>query len=139
FTWADTDGDGRMTLNEVTFRSGLTRLALSKRIWEATLETNLNIRLLRPIGSNALLESILPLKEVLPNGAPVYDWSMLQDLALRQMPTFNGGDGWKTVQRVNDEWVPLEVDGATYSLIDPVTEIELDLPSLDHFWADRNW
>src|SRR6185503_14656309 len=101
--------------------------------------TNLSVRMLRGIGSNVLAESVLPLKNLLPNGAPVYDWSMLQDLALRQMPSFEGGDGWKHVKRVDDESVPLEMGGATYSLIDPVSEDTLDLPSLDHFWADRNW
>jgi hypothetical protein len=35
--------------------------------------------------------------------------------------------------------VPLEINGATYSLIDPASTTTLDLPSLDHFWADRNW
>ena len=139
FNWTDTDGDGRMEMSEFKFTTDSPRLALSGRVWEATLETNLNIRVLRSIGNGVLLESVLPLKELLPNGAPVYDWSMLQDLALRQMPSFNGGDDWKRVTRVNDEWIPLEVDGAVYSLLDPVTDIELNLPSLDHFWADRNW
>jgi len=139
FTWADANGDARMAMNECTFTSGSAKLALSKRVWEAKLETNLSIRLLRAVGSNALLESILPLKQLLPNGAPVYDWSMLQDLALRQMPTFTGGDGWKPVTRVNDEWVPVAIGDVEYSLVDPGTSVELDLPSLDRFWADRNW
>jgi hypothetical protein len=139
FTWTDTDGDARMEMNEVTFTSGSTKLALSMRVVAAKLETNLNIRLLRGIGAGVFLESVLPLKNLLSNGAPVYDWSMLQDLALRRMPSFEGGDGWKHVARVDDGCVPLEIDGASYSLIDPLCTIDLDLPSLDHFWADRNW
>jgi hypothetical protein len=139
FTWADADGDDRMEMSEFTFTIGLTKLDVSTRIWDAKLESNLSIRVLRAIGTNVLLESVLPVKFVLPNGAPVYDWSMLQDLTRRQMPSFTGGDGWKTVYRVGDETMPLGVDGAAYALIDPLTEETLTLPSLDGFWADRNW
>ena len=126
-------------MNEFTFTTDLPKLELSKRVWEAKLETNLNIRLLRAVGSNALMESILPLKQLLPNGAPVYDWAMLQDVAPRNMPKFEGGDGWKPVSRVNDEWVPIVDGNAEYTLVDPSTPVSLSLPSLDHFWADRNW
>jgi hypothetical protein len=139
FTWADADGNGGMEMSEFTFTVNSSKLEPSKRVWEARLETNLNIRLLRSVGSNALLESILPLKELLPNGAPVYDWSMLQDRALRQMPTFEGGDGWKQVTRVNDEWAPMTVGDDSFTLLKPSTSAQLKLPSLDHFWADRNW
>jgi hypothetical protein len=139
FTWADTVGDAQMAMNEFTFTTGSAKLELSKRVWEAKLETNLNIRLTRAVGSNALMESILPLKQLLPNGAPVYDWAMLQDLAPRQMPKFEGGDGWKKVTRVNDEWVPVSNGDVEYTLVDPNTSASLNLPSLDHFWADRNW
>ena len=139
FTWSDRDGDGHMAISECLFTTNFSKLALSKRIIEATLETNLNIRLLRPVGSNALVESVLPLKEMLPNGLPVYDWSNLEDVAYREMPSFEGGDGWKTVSRVNDERVPIEADGADYALIEPETSLILKLPSLDHFWANRNW
>jgi hypothetical protein len=139
FTWADADGDARMAMSEFTFTTNSTALALSKRVWEARLETNLNIRLLRAIGSNGLMESILPLKQLLPNGAPVYDWALLQDLTLRDMPKFEGGDGWKKVTRVNDDWVPVTDGNAEYTLVDPNTSAALNLPSLDHFWANRNW
>lgn len=139
FTWADRNGDGRMAMNECSLNTGSSKLNLSKRIFEARLETNLSIRLLRPVGSNALMESLLPMSQMLSNGVPLYLWGQLQDVAYRQMPAFNGGDGWKTVSRVTDEWVPLEADGAEYTLITPETNLELELPSLDHFWADRNW
>jgi len=137
FTWSDKNRDGRMAMVECAFANPPS-LELSKRIIEARLETNLNIRLLRPVGSNALAESVLPLKQ-LSNGVPIYSWALLEDMAYRQMPRFNGGDGWKTVSRVNDDWVPIEAEGAEYTLIDPATSLDLNLPSLDHFWADRNW
>lgn len=138
-TWADSDGDARMEMTEMTFTTSLAKLANSTRVWDAKLETNLNIRLLRPIGSNVMQESVLPLKRMLTNGVPVYDWSMVQDLPMRRLPTFEGGDGWKRVKRINDESMPLEVNGAVYSLVDPASTTTLTLPSLDHFWADRNW
>lgn len=138
-TWADADGNGRMASNEFRFASGSSKLALSMRVYDAKLEANLNVRLLRSIGTNVFLESVLPLKELLPNGAPVYDWAMLQDLALRKMPSFEGADGWKRVRRINDVQVPVEDGDAVYSLIDPTPFTSLSLPSLDHFWADRNW
>jgi hypothetical protein len=139
FTWSDANSDGRMAMAEMTFTTGFAPLANSARVFEARLETNLNIRLLRFTGGDLLQESILPLKQLLPNGAPVYDWSMLIDLPPRQVPNLEGADGWKNVTRIYDEWVPIEQNGAVYSLIDPSTDANLKLPSLDRFWADRNW
>lgn len=139
FTWADNNGNGHMVMNECTFTTSSSKLAQSVRIFSATLETNLAIRLLRPIGGGRLIESVLPLKQLLPNGAPVYDWSMLQDLATHQMPSFAGGDGSKIITRVEYDSVSVHDAGAAYALIDPQTDSTLHLPSLDHFWADRNW
>jgi hypothetical protein len=139
FTWADTDGNARMALGECTVTTTSSKLALSSRIYMARLEPDLGIRMLRPIGNGITAESILPLKQLLPNGAPVYDWSMLQDVALRQIPSFEGGDGTNHVARVGLVDIPLNVGGAAYTILDPEPAQPLDLPSLDHFWADRNW
>jgi hypothetical protein len=64
---------------------------------------------------------------------------MLQDFAVRQIPDFNGGDGWKEVTGVDDAIMPVQVDGAVYALLDPENDLNLELPSIDGFWANRNW
>jgi hypothetical protein len=138
FTWADLNGDGRMALDEMTFTVNSAALAPSVRVFEAALTTNLSIRLLRPVNGQ-LRESILPLKEMLPSGVPVYDWAMIQDLPARVLPDLNGGAGGKLIRTIQESWTPLYTTNGHYSLLEPATSAPLDLPSIDHFWADRNW
>jgi hypothetical protein len=138
FTWADADGNGRMEISEMTFTSELPALAPSGRIFEAALSSNLSVRLLRPVNGR-IMESILPLKEMRPDGVPVYDWAMVQDLPARVLPDLNGGAGGKPVRAVQERWVPLYTTNGNYALLEPGTSAPLALPSIDHFWANRNW
>jgi len=76
---------------------------------------------------------------MLPSGVPVYDWAMIQDLPARALPDLNGGAGGKLVRTIQESWTPLYTTNGHYSLLEPATSAPLDLPSIDHFWADRNW
>jgi len=139
FTWADRDGNGHMAIPECTFTTNSALLALSGRMFNARLDSNLTVRLLRSTGGGQFVESFLPFKELLQNGAPVYDWALLRDAPMQQLPSFAGGDGSKQITGVDYDTVPPRAGGASYSLLDPQTDAVLDLPSLDNFWANRNW
>ena len=87
-----------------------------------------------------LVDSVLPVKEILANGAPVYDWGQLRDEVPLQAPDLRGGDGWKTVR---DYMLPMPVETADafYSLVVPENDQKLKLPGIDGdtWWASRNW
>ena len=76
----------------------------------------------------------------MPNGAPVYDWSMLREAVTLQPPDLRGGDGWKTVRDYMLP-MPLETADAFYSLVVPENDQKLKLPGIDGdtWWASRNW
>jgi hypothetical protein len=143
FTWVDRDGNRRMEMEEITYTEKPASLQNVSRVQAARLEPDLDIRLKLLSNVNGkvrLTDATLPLKEVLPSGAPVYDWSQLKEDVQLQMPDFSGGDNIKSVSNV---WmgVPLETKDAFYAIVEPSPKNPLKLPGLDGegWWASRNW
>lgn len=143
FTWADRNGDGRMAREEITYTEKPPLLETTRRLSEAWLDEKLNVRMKRLTVENGkmlLKDSILPLKELLPNGAPVYDWSQLRDTVALQPPDLSGGDGFKKIAAT---WTqrPVETADAFYSMVIPESAEPLTLPGIDGlgWWAGRNW
>lgn len=143
FTWADRDGDGRMTAAEIIFTAAPASLTNTPRVNEGRLDANLNVLMKRFVvngGKPSLIDSMLPLKELLPNGVPVYDWSDLRDLVPLQAPDLTGGDGTKEI-RMCDLPLPIETADAYYSMVSPSSMKPMILPGIDGqgWWAGRNW
>ena len=143
FTWADRNGDGKMAADEIIYTENPEMLAKTSRLNEAHLDDRLNIRMKRWFNDNGkarLIDSILPLKELLPNGAPAYDWRQLRDLVPLEAPDLTGGDGTKKI-RAYVLPMPIETGDAYYSMVNPESELPLDLPGIDGrgWWASRNW
>ena len=143
FTWADRSGDGKMQKEEILFTENPALLSATSRLNEVHLDAHLNVvmkRWVKENGKGRLVDSLLPLKELLPNGAPVYDWSELRDLVPLQTPDLNGGDGVKKVDSYSLP-TPLETADAYYSLVEPSPQQTLTLPGIDGqgWWASRNW
>ena len=133
-TWADLNGDGKMQANEISLMKDVPALKGVSRISAGRLDAELNVHL--KVGSDDFL---LPPKEILPSGAPVYDWSMLQKTVLKP-PSFAGGDGSKVVSGV-DMPMPLAADDGLYAVVKAGSQKPLDLPGIDGsgWWASRNW
>jgi FlgD Ig-like domain len=146
FCWADRDGDGKVQRSEITVTTGVALLENSMRMHSCTLDANLDILLTAltrtdPATGACTREFRLPLQGILPNGAPLYDWSTLVALEpALHWPSFTGGDGRKTVARV---WPGREIrDGASlYTIAAPDCAQPLKLPGIDGdgWWAGRNW
>ena len=143
FTWSDRNGDGRMSSDEITFTENPPSLQATGRIFEGRLDEHLNVHIKRPVRegrSFRLVDSVLPVKEIPANGAPVYDWGQLRDEVPLQPPDLRGGDGWKTIRDYMLP-MPLETADAFYSLVVPENDQKLKLPGIDGdtWWANRNW
>ncbi len=143
FTWADRNSDGQISSDEIIFTENPKALEATFRIFDGRLDEQLNIHLKRPLRegrSFRLVDSVLPAKEILANGAPVYDWNQLRDEVPLQAPDLRGGDGWKTVRDYMLP-MPLETAEAFYSLVVPENDQKLKLPGIDGdtWWASRNW
>ena len=143
FTWADTNGDGQMAMDEITLTENPESLKTTNMIYEARLDKNLDIHLKRLVvenGQTRFVDGLLPLKKLLPDGAPVYDWADLREPTKLQIPDFNGGDGTKKVAQVEIP-IPLETKDAFYALVKPSPEGKLRLAGIDGegWWASRNW
>ena len=111
------DVAGRNPLHGEPSGHGAKRPRLRRRGWTRQMNVHMK-RPLREGRSFRLVDSMLPLKEILPSGAPVYDWSQLKEETPLQAPNLNGGDGWKTVSEYNLPR-PLETADAFYSLVAP--------------------
>ncbi|MDB5175027.1 MAG: hypothetical protein JWN51_3800 [Phycisphaerales bacterium] len=70
-TWADRNGDGKMSADEIILAKDLPTIRGIGRVSAGRLDAELNVHL--KMGSN---DYLLPPKEILPGGVPVYDWSM---------------------------------------------------------------
>lgn len=143
FTWVDRDNNGRMAMEEVTFTEKPSKLEDVRRVYQAKLTEGLAIRLKLLAGVNRevrLIDAVLPPKEILASGAPVYDWSLLRETVQLQPPDFQGGDGIKKVGEVYMA-VPLETPEAFYTIVEPGPAKPLRLPGIDGdgWWASRNW
>jgi len=142
-TWADRNLDGVMSQDEITFTQNPPQLANSMRMDSAYLDDHLNIILTRHgsvDGKVISIDSELPLKTLLPNGVPVYDWADMKDLANRQAPDLTGGDGTKAITTY-DMPAPIITPDGQYSLVSPASKAKLNLPGIDGqgWWASRNW
>ena len=149
-TWADRNKDGKMAANEVTYTASPAMLATTIRVNEAHLDDHMNVvmkRFVNDHGSISLVDSILPLKEMLPGGVPVYDWSQLKDLVKLQVPDLTGGDDWKKI-RLYSMPIPTETTYSYYSMVEPQFDATssldgktLRLPGIDGegWWASRDW
>ena len=133
-TWADRNGDGKMSADEITLAKDVQLLKGSSRVAAGRLDVDLNVLL--KIGND---DYVLPPKEILPSGVPVYDWSMVRKNVLTP-PNFTGGDASKSVAGA-DMPMPLAADDGLYALVKPHSQKNLDLPGIDGsgWWASRNW
>lgn len=143
FTWADKSDDGKIALDEIIYTENPTMLTKTSRLNQARLDENLNVimkRFVNEDGKTRLVDSILPLKELLPNGAPIYDWSQLRDITPLQAPDLTGGDGLKKINLYYMP-IPIETKDAFYSMVEPSSHQPLTLPGIDGqgWWASRNW
>ena len=143
FTWADRDGDGRMAMDEIIFTEEPESLAITKRIYEATIDDDMTIhmkRLTQEGGKEYFRDAELPVREVLESGVPVYDWADLRQGVSLEVPNLAGGDGVKRVGTVVVP-IPLVVEDSYFALIKPQPEEPLRLAGIDGdgWWASRNW
>ena len=141
-TWADRNGDARMSADEITHVKDVPALEGVVRVASAKLDENLNVHLqmLTRDPKAPHYDYVLKPKEILPKGVPVYDWSLVQKTLALQQPDFSGGDGTKNVRSV-DIPIPLQGDDGLYSMVSPSPVQKLDLPGIDGsgWWASRNW
>ena len=128
-TWADRNGDGKMSADEIMLVKDLPALAGYNRVAGGGLDANLKVHLKMNHD-----DFVLAPKEILPNGVPVYDWSMVQKTRSLILPDFTGGDGSKAVGQV-------EIAGDQYAVLKPHPKEQLWLPGIDGsgWWASRNW
>ena len=147
-TWADTNGDGKMALDEIRFTEKPALMENVSRLFGWQLEPDLSILMLVPekIANAPIMPgkySVLRLspRQVLPNGVPVYDWSDVKKVVELQVPDFKGGDGgFKDPFRVEMDHFSV-VNGAVYVKVAPGTKTKLKLTGIDGdgWWASRNW
>ncbi|MDB6174550.1 MAG: hypothetical protein JWL59_3861 [Chthoniobacteraceae bacterium] len=143
FTWADRDNNGSMAMEETIFTEKPVLLENARRVSDARLTEGLNIQMKLLVvekGNVRLMDAVLSPTEILANGAPVYDWSRLQESVQLQPPDFSGGDNSKAISSV---WmpVPVETADAFYAILEPSAVKPLRLPGIDGegWWAGRNW
>ena len=146
--WADTNGDGKMAVDEIRFTEKPGMMENVPRLYGWQLEPDLSILMLVPekIANAPIIPgkySVLRLapREVLPSGVPVYDWSDVQKVVELQVPDFKGGDGgFKDPFRVEMDHFSV-VNNAVYAKLAPGTKTKLRLTGIDGdgWWASRNW
>ncbi len=139
-TWADRNGDGRMSPDEITHVKDVPALEGVIRVAAGQLDADLNVHLQMLTRDDKMrFDYLLAPKEILPSGVPVYDWSLVRKTAAAQ-PSFRGGDGSKAVGHVGMP-IPLQADDGLYALVRPEPAQKLDLPGVDGagWWASRNW
>lgn len=146
YAWADSDGDGRVTPAEVSVAKDVPLLADIKRFSAMSFDADLTIRCTGLVGKpdpatgRSTRRFRLPPQRILGNGAPVYDWSRIEELPNLALPSFVGGDGRKTVRNI---WLPSQMtaDDATYAIAEPGCAQPQKLPGIDGdgWWAGRNW
>ena len=141
-TWADRNGDGRMSADEVTHVKDVPALEGVIRVASGQLDADLNVHLqmLTRDSKAPRYDYLLPPKEILPSGVPVYDWSMVQRTVALQPPSFLGGDGSKEVGQVSMP-IPLQAEDGLYAVVSPSPARKLELAGIDGagWWASRNW
>jgi hypothetical protein len=140
-TWADRNGDGQMSADEITHVKDVPALQSCIRVASGQLDAGLNVHLqmLMRDRKSPRYAYVLSPKEILPGGVPVYDWSMVRKSAASE-PDFTGGDGSKVVGHV-DMPIPLQADDGLYAVVAPSPAKKLELPGIDGsgWWASRNW
>ena len=144
FSWADRNGDGKMSTDEIIYTENSKAMERVGSVGEAVLDAQLNVHLsLR--GSDAsgkfcLINKILPRKEILASGAVIYDWSMIRDTVTLLPPNLDGGDQTKKINGY-EIYYAREAKDAYYSLVKASSETPMSLPGIDGptWWASRNW
>lgn len=146
YAWADRDGDGKVAIGEVAVAKDLPVLADVMRLTGLSLDPDLSIRLtgltrkVDPATACCTRQFRLPVQSILPNGAPVYDWSKVEELPNLALPSFAGGDDRK---KVGNTWIASQLvdGGSTWAITDPSCAQPLKLPGIDGdgWWAGRNW
>ncbi|HEX7902070.1 MAG TPA: hypothetical protein VF950_30195 [Planctomycetota bacterium] len=147
FTWADANADGRVQIGETDVVENPPLLADAPRLWTLQwagdgldLLIHIFTRTKGPAKEMTRLAR-LPLKELRPDGVPVYDWRQLKllDPGLAY-PSLDGGAGDKPVGHVSA--IEFRSDEKSlYTIIDPGCAKPLRLPGIDGegWWASRNW
>ncbi len=139
-TWADRNGDGKMSADEITHVKDIPALEGCIRVAVGQIDPELNVHLqMLTKDIKTRYDYILSPKEILPGGIPVYDWSMVQKKPA-SMPDFTGGDGTKEVRHIGMP-IPLQADDGLYALAHPEAKTKIELPGIDGsgWWASRNW
>jgi len=147
-TWADLKGDGKMSVDEVTFTVAPDLLKNVSRLTDWELQPDLSILMLAADSPNRseLLSTQwtvyrLTPKQVLPTGVPVYDWAGLQKVVVLQPPDYRGGDGgYKDPSRTSMDHFRIH-NGDIYVSYSVGSKTKLHMTGVDGdgWWASRNW
>ncbi len=144
FTWADKNGDAKVQMNEINLVENPPLLSTTMRMATCSLDDQMNIIFLllgKADPSQPAKLCKLPLKEILPNGAPVYDWHDLQSFDPPiHLPDFTGGDATKKINNVYPASLICSGD-SWYCIGEPGSDQQLHLSGIDGdgWWASRNW
>ena len=107
-----------MSADEITHVKDVPALDGVIRVAAGQLDADLNVHLqMLTRDSKTRYDYVLPPKEILPNGVPVYDWSLVRKTVAAQ-PSFLGGDGSKLLGGVEMP-MPLQADDGLYALVKP--------------------
>jgi hypothetical protein len=160
--WSDLNGDGKMARDEIKLAENQPLLDETTRLFGLELQKDLSLIMLAPTNCNKRRQAEhemqkkkqspkalppfewtvfrLAPKEILPSGAPVYDWANLEKVCVLNVPSFEGGDGWKG-GRSAFTFNPLFRNGSIYATADPLPDVQLRLQGIDGdgWWASRNW
>ena len=146
-TWADLNGDGKMSLDEVSYVEKPPLLDHAPKISQLALNPDLSVTMLvmteqpKPAPATWALLRLVPTK-VLPTGVPVYDWNKLEKVTDLHVPDFHGGDHdpERDSNRTGLGFMKLAND-AVYLRLEPGTKAKLHLTGIDGdgWWASRNW
>ena len=147
-TWADLNGDGKMSMDEVRCLENPPTLDHIPKMNDIQLMPDLSLMMMAPYSLKSVYVpakwSVYRLKpeQVLPSGVPVYDWKNLEKVTDLQMPDFNGGDHDpnRAVMRVGAGFMRV-VNDAVYVRLEPSPKVKQHLTGVDGdgWWASRNW
>lgn len=135
-TWADLDGDGRMTAAECTFTENLEPMKTVTRLFTWELQPDLSFLCM---GSDWVVRRLRPVR-VLESGVPVYDWATVETVVALPQPDLRGGDGWKKIA-YTVPWDLQPMPDGWASFAEPAAGSRMQLGGVDGdgWWASRNW
>lgn len=149
-SWADKNGDGKMSLDETVQAINPPLLDHVPKIQNMQLMPDLSVMFLAGIAPqsvnvsrNWFLYRLRP-QTVLPSGVPVYDWNKIEVVTELHIPDYSGGDRDpdRAVTRVQLDSMKLAND-AVYVRVEPGAKVRRNFSGIDGdgdgWWASRNW